>query len=218
MDTHQSWSDFHFMNTAFNDVVQANLNAGAKEWIQPSLVRLSYRGAKEKEKSINRTIKAIDGLLLEYAIPFPLTYIFRPRIIQVYGDIFVFLLQVRRAKSVLERILVRGERGRDKKLKEEFKTFYAMRSRLSWFIKLVTSFFSLLSMVNQDVPSTLLNFLTTYVRFILYILDGVSIRRKVIHAQVLKFHDDFRDTKSLDEMIQVHDEQCVVTQTFQYSR
>lgn len=172
MDTHQSWSDFHFMNTAFNDVVEANLNAGAKEWIQPSLVRLSYRGTKEKEKSINKTVKAIDGLLLGYAIPFPLTYIFRPRIIQVYGDIFVFLLQVRRAKSVLERILVRGERGRDKKLKEEFKAFYAMRSRLSWFI------------------NTLLNFFTTY----------------VIHAQVLKFHDDFRDTKSLDEMIQVHDE------------
>ena len=72
-------------------------------------------------------------------------------------------------------------------------------------------------MANQDVPSTLLNFLTTYVCFIPFVLDGVSIRRKVIHAQVLKFHDDFRDTKSLDEMIQVHDEQCVVTQTFRYA-
>jgi len=57
----------------------------------------------------------------------------------------VFLLQVRRAKSVLERILVRGGRGREKKLKEELKVLYAMRSRLSWFV------------------NTLLNFLTTYV-------------------------------------------------------
>ena len=133
----QSWADFHFLNTLFNDVIEANLSADAREWLNPSLVRLSYRGNREKDRSIKRTVKAIDGLLVEYAIPFPLTYVFQPTTIQDYCDIFVFLLQVRRAKSVLERILVRGERGREKKLKEELKVLYAMRSRLSWFIKYV---------------------------------------------------------------------------------
>jgi gamma-tubulin complex component 5 len=134
MDTSQSWGDFHFLNTAFRDVVESNTNAGGKPWVQTSLVRLSYRGSKDKDKTISRTVKAIDGLVAEYAVPFPLTYIFQPSNISVYGDIFVFLVQIRRAKNVLERILVRGA-PRGEKLRGELKAFYAMRSRLSWFIK-----------------------------------------------------------------------------------
>jgi gamma-tubulin complex component 5 len=136
MDAQQSWSDFHFLNTAFRDVVEASTNVGAKGWIQTSLVRLSYRGGKDKDKTIHRTVKAIDGLMAEYAVPFPLTYIFQPATLHVYAEIFVFLLQIRRAKSVLERVLVRGE-ARAKALRAELKVFYAMRSRLSWFIKSV---------------------------------------------------------------------------------
>jgi gamma-tubulin complex component 5 len=135
MDSQQSWGDFHSLNTAFSDVVEASANVGAKEWVQTSLVRLSYRGSKDKDKTINRTVKAIDGLLVEYAVPFPLTYIFPPRVLHVYGEILVFLLQIRRAKSVLERILVRGEGSRGGRAGNELKVFYAMRSRLSWFIK-----------------------------------------------------------------------------------
>lgn len=135
MDSTQPWSDFHFLNTAFNDVIDANLNAGVPEWVNASLIRFTYRGSKEKDRTIKRTVKAIDELSVEYVVPFPLTYIFQPTTIQGYSDIFVFLLQIRRAKSVLERILVRDERGRGNKLREELKVFYAMRSRLSWFIK-----------------------------------------------------------------------------------
>ena len=86
----QPWADFHFLNTLFNDVIEANLSADAKEWLNPSLVRLSYRGNREKERSVKRTVKAIDGLLVEYAVPFPLIYIFQPTAIQDYCDIFVF--------------------------------------------------------------------------------------------------------------------------------
>jgi len=135
MDSQQPWSDFHFLNTAFNDVVNSNANVGAKDWINPSLVRLSHRAGREKDQAIKRTIKAIDGLVLEYSVPFPLIYIFQPKDLKAYNEVFNFLLQIRRAKSVLERILVRDVRGRSKGLKDELKVFYAMRSRLSWFIK-----------------------------------------------------------------------------------
>ncbi|KAJ7461991.1 Spc98 family-domain-containing protein [Mycena latifolia] len=145
MDSQQPWGDFHFLNTAFRDVVEAGASTGAKEWVQPSLIRLSYRGSKDGGKGVSRTVKAINGLLVEYALPFPIAYIFSPRILQVYGEVFVFLLQIRRAKSILERILVRGGAGRDGKLGNEMKVFYAIRSRLSWFI------------------NTILNFLTTHV-------------------------------------------------------
>ncbi|KAF8961118.1 Spc98 family-domain-containing protein [Flammula alnicola] len=175
MGSPNAWGDFHFLNTAFNDVIEANINAGAKEWVNASLVRLSYRGSREKDRSIRRTVKAIDALFLEYAVPFPLTYIFQPKTIQGYGDVFVFLVQIRRAKSVLERILVRDERGRGKKLREELKVFYAMRSRLSWFI------------------NTLLNFLTTYV-----IHAEVSRFHEAFHKaqsldEMIQLHDEHLD-------------------------
>ncbi|KAG1717437.1 Spc98 family-domain-containing protein [Suillus paluster] len=132
MDSQQHWQDFHFLNSAFRDVVDAN---NTTKCIETSLVRLSYRGSKTT--AIAQTVKALDGLLVEYAVPFPLAYIFTPRVMSIYGSIFVFLLQIRRAKSVLERILVRGEIGSEQHMKHELKVFYAMRGKLSWFIKCV---------------------------------------------------------------------------------
>jgi gamma-tubulin complex component 5 len=123
------WTDFHFLNSAFNDAVATD---GSKHCISAPLVRLAYRG---KDKPPSNSVKGIDGLLIEYAIPFPLTYIFTPKTLQIYGSIFVWLLQVRRAKSVLERILVRDKVGGHLDEREELKVFYAMRSRLSWFVK-----------------------------------------------------------------------------------
>ena len=139
MDTRQPWNDFHFMNSAFRDVVA--LYPGRARWIDSSLVRFSFppraqgQGGPMQDKNIAQTVRALDGLLIEYAVPFPLTYIFGPRTMRVYSSIFTLVLQVRRAKSVLERILVRGGLVVGKQLDAEMKVFYAMRGRLSWFVK-----------------------------------------------------------------------------------
>lgn len=133
MDAGQSWGDFHFLNTAFADVVTASISTGQQtQWIRPSLVRFSYRNKsnRDRDRSIDVTVQALNGLSVDYAVPFPLAYIFHPCMVQNYGEIFVFLLQTKRAKNVLERILVRGEAAR-----HELKPFYAVRGRLSWFIK-----------------------------------------------------------------------------------
>ena len=135
MDTRQPWNDFHFMNSAFQDVVA--LYPGRTRWIDASLVRLSYPTKTQGERSITQTVRALDGLLIEYAVPFPLTYIFGPRTTRVYSSIFTLVLQVRRAKRVLERILVRGGLAAGKQFDAEMKVFYAMRGRLSWFVKSV---------------------------------------------------------------------------------
>ena len=131
MDSRQAWNDFHFLNTAFHDVAQA----GTQRWVDSSLVRLSHRGGKDK--SITRTVRALEGFSIEYAIPFPLTYVFGPNAMQTYSSVFTFVLQIRRAKSVLERILVRGAAGNMAHMGSEGKLFYAMRSKLSWFVKWV---------------------------------------------------------------------------------
>ncbi|KAK0467793.1 Spc98 family-domain-containing protein [Desarmillaria tabescens] len=170
MDTQQHWNDFHFLNATFNDVVEAGTHVGAKEWVQLSLVRFSYRGSREKVAA--KTVRVLDGLLLEYAVPFPLTYIFTPRTLQVYGEIFVFLLQIKRAKNVLERILVRGD---DRKVGNELKTFYAIRSRLSWFV------------------NTLLDFVTTYVIHVQILKFHEAIRAAKSMDEMIRLHDEHLD-------------------------
>ena len=77
----------------------------------------------------------MDGLQIEYAVPFPLTYIWTPQSLQTYSSLFVFVLQIHRAKSVLDRILVRNALPSVAKMSAEMKTFFAMRGKLSWFIK-----------------------------------------------------------------------------------
>ncbi|KAA1466546.1 hypothetical protein DENSPDRAFT_925940 [Dentipellis sp. KUC8613] len=162
MDSGQTWSDFHFLNSAFRDIT-----AGTHISADASLIRLSYRGGRDKAAS--RSVRAFEGLSVEYAAPFPLTYVFGPRTTQIYSSIFVFLLQVRRAKSVLERILVRGA-AKGAHTGNDLKILYAMRSRLSWFV------------------NVLLDFIATY----------------VIHEELTKFHDALKGAKSLDEVIQLH--------------
>ena len=109
--------------------------SSSSKWIEASLVRISHHG-RDKTKDIHRTVRAIEGLTIQYAVPFPLTYIFGPKAMQTYSAIFVFTLQIRRAKSTIERILVR-DAGRLKLPQGslELKLFYAMRGRLLWFLK-----------------------------------------------------------------------------------
>ena len=131
MDSNLDWNDFHFLNSSFADVVASS----SFKWIEASLVRISHH-RRDKTKDIHHTVRAIEGFMIHYAIPFPLTYIFGPKAMQTYSSIFVFILQIRRAKSTLERILVRDAallklpRG-----SLELKLFYAMRGRLLWFVK-----------------------------------------------------------------------------------
>ncbi|KAJ7050901.1 hypothetical protein C8F01DRAFT_674902 [Mycena amicta] len=92
---------------------------------------LSKVVAKNGFKHGGRSVKVLSGLFVEYAVPFPIAYVFPLRVLQAYGEVFVFLLQIWRSK---ERILARGAR-----IGIELKVFYVFRSRLSWFIKCVFS-------------------------------------------------------------------------------
>ena len=147
MDTNQPWTDFHFLNSAFRDVVDTRCTP----WIDPSLVRFSHRGGKDR---------AIDGLAVEYAVPFPLTYMFVPRVLQTYSSLFTFVLQIRRAQNALQRILVRNALVHMRNVGSELKVFYAMRSKLSWFVKYVSFFLRCLCPL-VTFTSVLLNFIST---------------------------------------------------------
>ena len=131
MDSQQAWPDFHFLNSAFRDVVEMSY----RRWIDPSLVRLSYQDSPDK--ATIRSVRGLDSLFVEYAVPFPLTYICGPKAIQSYSSIFVWLTQIKRARSLLENTVLRGSglASRDARQQAEMKAFYALRNKLSWFVK-----------------------------------------------------------------------------------
>ena len=131
MDSQQAWFDFHFLNSAFRDVVEMSY----RRWIDPSLVRLSYQDSPDK--ATIRSVRGLDPLFVEYAVPFPLTYICGPKGIQSYSSIFVWLTQIKRARSLLESTVLRGSglASRDAHQQAEMKAFYALRNKLSWFVK-----------------------------------------------------------------------------------
>ena len=131
MDSQQVWFDFHFLNSAFQDVVEMSY----RRWIDPSLVRLSYQDSPDEAKSAS--VERLDPLFVEYAVPFPLTYICGPKAIQSYSSIFVLLTQIKRAGSLLEKTVLRGSgvMYKDAHRQAEMKAFYALRNKLSWFVK-----------------------------------------------------------------------------------
>ena len=131
MDSQQTWFDFHFLNSTFRDVVEMSYS----RWIDPSLVRLSYQGSPDRADT--RSVRGLDALFVEYAIPFPLTYICGPKAVQSYSAIFVLLAQIKRARSLLENTVLRGSGfvSRDVLRQAEMKAFYALRNKLSWFVK-----------------------------------------------------------------------------------
>ena len=131
MDSQQAWFDFHFLNSTFRDVLEMSY----RRWIDPSLVRLSYQDSPDK--ATTRSVRGLDPLFVEYAVPFPLTYICGPKAIQSYSSIFVWLTQIKRARSLLENTVLRGSglASRDAHQQAEMKAFYALRNKLSWFVK-----------------------------------------------------------------------------------
>jgi gamma-tubulin complex component 5 len=131
MDLGQTWNDFHFLNNTFRDTLkQYSVNR-----IEPTLVRFSYSGSRDKASK--GTIDALGDLVVEYAAPFPLTYIFGLHTSGVYRSILIFLLQIRRAKNVLESAHMRDITSRQKLKEDSNKIIFSMRSKLIWFIKCV---------------------------------------------------------------------------------
>ncbi|KAF8603465.1 hypothetical protein BDV93DRAFT_606747 [Ceratobasidium sp. AG-I] len=124
------WSDYHILNSAFRDV----LSATSTSWIDLGRVRLVYRGTKARSSA--RSMRAINGLEVEYEFPFPLPYMFGTTALDMYSQIFVLVLQLRRAKMVLDRILVRDVGA----YRAELKMIYVLRGQLMWFINTYTNF------------------------------------------------------------------------------
>lgn len=62
VDAQERWSDFHFLNSSFQDIVAAHEDSG----IDPKLTKISYQPGRERNAEI--TVRAFEGLSLEYGV------------------------------------------------------------------------------------------------------------------------------------------------------
>lgn len=127
MDNGQSWTDYHFLNSSLRQIIES----GAPGHIPASALRLTYAGRRDASV---QSSDALNGIRLEYTAPFPLTYVFGPDAMRMYCSVFVLLLQIRRSKRALDKMLVRASNLGIAQNVKDMKVFYALRSRLSWFI------------------------------------------------------------------------------------
>lgn len=129
MDAGLPWNDFHFLNGAFRDSIAAS----SCKWLETSLMRMSYQPTGRD--SIARTVTALEGLILDYQVPFPLNYMLGPVSIRSYCRVFVLLLQLRRCNVILRSMdFNRSSYANGNMTSETLRTFYGLRAKLVWFI------------------------------------------------------------------------------------
>ncbi|KAG9045495.1 hypothetical protein FS837_006237 [Tulasnella sp. UAMH 9824] len=125
MDAGLPWNDFHFLNGAFRDSIAAS----SCNWLEASLMRMSYQPTGRD--SIVRTVTALEGLILDYQVPFPLNYMLGPASIRSYCRVFVLLLQLRRCNVILRSMdFNRSSYQNGNITGETLRTFYGLRAKL----------------------------------------------------------------------------------------
>ncbi|KZO98172.1 hypothetical protein CALVIDRAFT_597152 [Calocera viscosa TUFC12733] len=169
LETRHTWFDFHALNAAFRDILAAR----SERLIDASLLRFWY--TKPRDDAAARMTRCLSGLSVTYEVPIPLLYLLTPDTLLRYSAIFVLLTQLRRAKRLIDGIIVRRrlrsqlELGEDTAT-DDIKIFFALRSKLSWFLNALTYFIY-----------------TT------------------IHAQLHTFHGSLKAARTLDDMVKVHE-------------
>ncbi|KAF8314738.1 hypothetical protein DL93DRAFT_2167155 [Clavulina sp. PMI_390] len=128
------WNDYHSLNSTFRDVVSRE---GLEDLFDHRLVRLNFRGLRERHPTA--TVKAFEGLILEYQVPFPLTYLFNSDALRAYASIFVVFMQLRFARWILDKMMItlRANATKDLMSSPLMKQLTALRSRLIWFLSTI---------------------------------------------------------------------------------
>ncbi|KAL5527461.1 hypothetical protein ACEPAG_6252 [Sanghuangporus baumii] len=184
IDSKKIWTDYHFLNTALRETVESR----RAYWIDSNLVRLSYKS--NSRNALQRSVKCFDGLTVEYAAPFPLVFVIGSRASEVYNAILVMLIKIRRAKTFLDNILLRSQ-NETLRSQDELKSFYAIRSKLSWFV------------------NTFLGFLCSHVLQVETQRFHASLRDSGSLDDIIDLHQKYLDT--LEKLCLLDDEKKTTT-------
>lgn len=138
LDAHEKWHDLHFLNKVLREVSMRD----RKPWISPELVQFQVRGGREKNNI--SSVRCFDGLVADYTVPFPLTYILQRPSSAIYASVFVLLIQVRRAKSVMDHLSMKDASQVASGLDVgDLNQFFALKAKFSWFINTLMNFLTI---------------------------------------------------------------------------
>ncbi|KAL1979681.1 hypothetical protein VTN96DRAFT_5380 [Rasamsonia emersonii] len=132
------WNDrfllTELVQSAFSDVPSVDSSR---------LIVRSSRGPYHDVGNRSRTVKVLKSLSIDYVLPWPVANIITKNSILTYQRIWTFLMQIRRAKYILERQRLRKERGSSNTDPEfdgeDDNMGYVVRHGLLWFTNILYS-------------------------------------------------------------------------------
>lgn len=111
-----------------------------------------FSRSTHKDTTGRKTVNSLENVEVEYRLPWPVLNIVRQDSFVTYRRVFTFLLQLRRARYLLERLSLR-RRPAD----AEAKVFYALKQRLLWFSGVIVGYITdlvlrpLTALLKQDL-------------------------------------------------------------------
>ncbi|KAK4689213.1 hypothetical protein P7C73_g907, partial [Tremellales sp. Uapishka_1] len=123
----KKWRDLQILTSSMRDTIEKH----GDYWMNASAIRI--RAVGRAENSIGPRI--LSALRVNYLVPFPLSQLFSSTSIELRSEVFVFLLQIQRARKLLidtkelDSGFVAARRAND-----EMKALWRLKQRLSWLI------------------------------------------------------------------------------------
>lgn len=100
-------------------------------------------GAASNIRDVRRTVReGLPSICITYRLPWPSRIVLTDKSLEYYQSVFTFLLQLRRASTVLTRHRVVSDRLANMTVYQEI--FYGLRSKLLWFCNTLHSYLSTL--------------------------------------------------------------------------
>lgn len=125
----EAWNDGYLLTELFQVIygVLPCINIGCLA-VRPSAS--SYQDIQIKRRSM----KILDSIHVQYTLPWPVANIIKQSSVAIYQRIFVFLMQVKRAKHMLERQrLLKSALPTTESEDGKNHVFFSLRHRLLWF-------------------------------------------------------------------------------------
>ncbi|KAI9855629.1 MAG: hypothetical protein M1813_009675 [Trichoglossum hirsutum] len=98
-----------------------------------------------------RSVKILSSMSIVYSLPWPITNVVKRESLPLYQRVFTFLLQVRRATQMMERLRLLKDSTQPSISREdddgEAELYYALRHRLLWFSNTIYTYLTALVLV-----------------------------------------------------------------------
>lgn len=196
----ESWNDRFLLTELFQGVF-GELSCIDAERLSVGLTSGTYRDMQNRRRSV----KILNSLKVNYALPWPIANIIRQEFLDVdqqivHQRIFVFLTQVYRAKYVLQRrrLLTSALSPLDSE-DGASSLVYSLRHRLLWFTNIMNSYLTetVLSVTTSEMRMDLAKaedvdaMISTYEAYIMHLEDQCLLSKKLapIHQAIISLLD-----------------------------